>query len=138
MGKKACTQCVHIHSKRVIRPKSCCAAQVRSCDRDFACKHSARSARVDDLSALLACTGSHLNGVVGRLDDVGVVLNDVDRAASLHHLLNESDEPSHVFQVQAVGGPELLSPFAGFSLLLHRILLLPPIELYRPSFLIVS
>jgi len=42
--------------------------------------------------------------VVGRLDDVGVVFDDIDGVAHIHHLLEQVDEVAHVLEVEAVGG----------------------------------
>ena len=59
---------------------------------------------VDDGAAQVAGAGAELDDVVGGLDDVGVVLDDVDRVAHVHHLLEQVDEMAHVLEVEAVGG----------------------------------
>ncbi len=42
--------------------------------------------------------------MVGGLDDVGVVLDDVDGVAHVDHLLEQVDEVAHVLEVETVGG----------------------------------
>ena len=42
--------------------------------------------------------------MVGSLDDVGVVLDDIHGVAHFHHLLEQVDEVAYVFEVKAVGG----------------------------------
>ena len=59
---------------------------------------------VDDGAAQVAGAGTEFDDVVGCLDDVGVVLDDIDGVAHVHHLLEQVDEVAHVLEVQAVGG----------------------------------
>ena len=59
---------------------------------------------VDDGAAQVAGAGAEFDDVVGRLDDVGVVLDDIDRVAHIDHLLEQVDEVANVLQVEAVGG----------------------------------
>ena len=59
---------------------------------------------VDDGAAQVAGAGAEFDDVVGGLDDVGVVLDDIDGVAHLHHALEQVDEVAHVLEVEAVGG----------------------------------
>ena len=67
-------------------------------------EHVAGSALVDDGAAQVAGAGAEFDDIVRRLDNVGIVLDDIDRVAHVHHLLKQIDEVAHVLEVKAVGG----------------------------------
>ena len=73
-------------------------------DAGGAGEHGAGGALEDDGAALVTGAGTEFDDVVCRLDDVGVVLDDIDRVAHVHHLLEQVDEVAHVLEVEAVGG----------------------------------
>ena len=53
---------------------------------------------------MFAAAGAEVDDVVGRLDDVGVVLDDDDGGALVHQGVEHADELAHLVHVQAGGG----------------------------------
>ena len=70
----------------------------------FASGDFSRRARSDDLAASRAPLGSHVDDVVGRLDDVEVVLDEEDGVALIRQAAQDAEKLLDVLEVKARRG----------------------------------
>ena len=56
------------------------------------------------LSAAASAFGTHVDNVVGRLDNVHVVLDNDHRIAFVHKALQHAEQHAYVLEVQPRGG----------------------------------
>ena len=68
--------------------------------RPFALCHFFRCALGHDLAPLFPAFGSKVNEVVGRLDDIHVVLDDDDRIAAVHEAIEDMDQLPGVIEMK--------------------------------------
>ena len=62
-----------------------------------------RGARRDDAAAVRAAAGAHVDEVIGRSEQVQVVVDDDDRGPGLQQLVEDAGQRGHVERVQAGG-----------------------------------
>src|SRR5204863_739921 len=76
-----------------------------SCERFSAPRHHFRSALSDDAAAAAPPFRTEIDHVIGRLDDVEVVLDDHDRVALVDELVEHVEQLVRVGEMEARRGP---------------------------------
>ena len=67
--------------------------------RRLAARHILGRARHDDPTAGVSAFGAQIDDVIGGLDDVHVMLDEDDRVAGIHELVERHEQPLDVGEV---------------------------------------